>query len=68
MVKHVVLAKVEMEVISDTNKLPNTCNKTEATEKGAIKISKDSDDFIFDETFRRDRLEDPDYNDDDQIR
>ena len=67
MVKHVVLGKVEMEVISDTNKLPNTCNKTEATEKGAIKISKDSDDFIFDETFRRDRLEDPDYNDDDQI-
>ena len=56
-----------MEVISDTNKLPNNCNKTEATEKGAIKISKDSDDFIFDETFRRDRLEDPDYNGNDQI-
>ena len=31
MVKHVVLVKVEMKVISDTNKLPNSCNKTEAT-------------------------------------
>ena len=34
--------------------------------KGAMKISKDSDDFIFDEIFRRDRLEDPEYNVDDQ--
>ena len=52
--------------ISDTNKLQNNSNKTAATEKGAMKISKDSDDFIFDEIFRRDRLEDPEYNVDDQ--
>ena len=59
MVKHVVLAEVGMQEISDTNKLQNNFNKTSATEKGAMKISKDSDYFIFDEIFRRDRLEDP---------
>ena len=59
MVKHVVLSEVVMQEISDTNKLQNNRNKTSATEKGAMKISKDSDDYIFDEIFRRDRLEDP---------
>ena len=59
MVKHVVLAEVVMHEISDTNKLQNNCNKTAETEKGSMKISKDSDDFIFDEIFRRDILEDP---------
>ena len=48
MVKHVVLAEVVMQEISDTNKLQNNRNKTAATEKEAMKISKDSDDFIFD--------------------
>ena len=66
MVKHVVLAEVVMKEISDTNKLQNNRNKTSETEKGAMKISKDSDDFIFDEIFRRDILEDPEYNVDDQ--
>ena len=66
MVKHVVLAEVGMQEISDTKKPKNNFNKTSATEKGAMKISKDPDDFIFDEIFRRDRLEDPEYNVDDQ--
>ena len=66
MVKHVVLAEVVMQEITETNKLQNNCNKTAATEKGAMNTSKDSYDFIFDEIFRRDRLEDPEYNVDDQ--
>ena len=51
-----------MEPISDLNPLPNTCNKGQATRLGATKISKESDHFIFDETWRRERLEDPEYD------
>ena len=51
-----------MEPISVSNPLPRNCNKVEATRAGALKISKDSDDFIFDEIWRRDLLEDPEYD------
>ena len=65
MVKHVVLANVLMEGITDSNKPPNTFNRRQAAEKGALKISKESDDFIFGEIYRRDKLEDPEYEDED---
>ena len=70
LVKHVMLGKVTtMEEISDSNPLPNSCNKRKATSMGALKISKKkkiskkSDDFMFDEIHRRDGLEDPDFED-----
>ena len=34
-----------------------------ATSMGALKISKQSDDYIFDEIHRRDALEDPEFED-----
>ena len=63
LVQHVVLGMVTMEEISASNPLPNTCNKRKATSMGALKISNESDDYIFDEIHRRDALEDPDYED-----
>ena len=50
-----------LEAISEQNPLPNTCSKTVAREKNALKVSKESDDFVVDEINRRDALEDPDY-------
>ena len=61
--KHVVLADVIMEEISDSNQLPNSCNKREAKSKEAKRISKCSNDFIFNEIRRRDQLEDPEFDD-----
>ena len=57
---HVVLADVKMEPISDENPLPlrmGKPGKDEATRRNALKISKESDDFIFDETWKRGQLE-----------
>ena len=59
--QHVVLGDVNMNIISDTNSLPNTCDKVSAASKGALKVSKESDDFIFEEIYRRDALEDPEF-------
>ena len=50
-----------MKEISDINPLPNTCDKSQAKGKAALKVSKESDDFIFEEIHRRDALEDPEY-------
>ena len=61
LVRHVVMGEVKMEPISNTNQLPSTCNRPEAIRMKAVKISKESDYFIFDETKRRDQLEDPMY-------
>ena len=62
-VKFVVLADVVMEAVSGTNPLPRGCNQQQASLQGAMKISTESDDFIFDEIHRRDQLEDPEYGD-----
>ena len=59
--QHVVLGDVTIEEISDTNPLPNTCDKPQAQAKAALKVSKESNDFIFEEIHRRDALEDPEY-------
>ena len=62
LLQHVVLGAVTMEPISNSNPLPIHCNRVVATRAGALKISKDCDDFIFDEIWRRDLLEDPEYD------
>ena len=63
LVKHVVLGKVKMEEFSDTNPIPRSANRKKAEQLGALKISSESDDYIFDEIHRRDRLEDEDFED-----
>ena len=63
LVKHVVLGKVQMEEFSETNPIPRSANRKKAVSMGASKISTESDDFIFDEIHRRDRLEDDEFED-----
>ena len=63
LVKHVVLGKVKMEEFSKTNPIPRSANKKKAESMGALKISTESDDYIFDEIHRRDRLEDEEFED-----
>ena len=63
LVKHVVLGKVQMEEFSETNPIPRSANRKKAQSMGALKISAESDDFIFDEIHRRDRLEDEEFED-----
>ena len=63
LVKHVDLGKVKMEEFSDTNPIPRSANRKKAQSMGALKISTESDDFIFDEIHRRDRLEDDKFED-----
>ena len=55
---HVISADLPMIPISDSNKLPNGCAKAIAKRMGAIKLSEDSHDFIMEEIFRREALED----------
>ena len=54
--KHVVLGKVQMEEFSETNRIPRSANRKKAESMGALKISNESDDFIFDEIHRRGRV------------
>ena len=63
LVKHVVLGKVKMEEFSENNPIPRSANRKKAEKMGALKISVESDDFIFDEIHRRDRLEDEELED-----
>ena len=51
------------EEFSDTNPIPRSTNRKKAESMGAMKISSESDDFIFDEIHRRDRLEDEEFED-----
>ena len=63
LVKHVVVGKVKMEEFSEINPIPRSANRMKAVSMGALKISTESDDFIFDEIHRRDRLEDEAFED-----
>jgi len=63
LVKHVVMGRVQMEKFSETNPIPRSANRKKAQSLGALKISTESDDFIFDEIHRRDRLEDEEFED-----
>ena len=60
-VRHVLRSGLQLEEISETNKLPRTCNQFEVTRKNAGKISMQEHETIMEEAARRDRLE---YNDD----
>jgi hypothetical protein len=61
-VRHVLRSGLQLEEISETNKLPRACNRLEATRKNAGKISMQEHETIMEEAARRDRLE---YNDND---
>ena len=63
LVKHVVLGKVKMEEFSKKNPIPRSANRKKAESMEAMKISTESDDYIFDEIHRRDRLEDDEFED-----
>ena len=63
LVKHAVLGKVKMEEFSETNPIPRSTNKKKAELLGMLKISTESDDYIFDEIQKRDRLEDEEFED-----
>ena len=65
-VRHVVLGQVKMEKISPTNPLPRACNKKSATQKKAMKISADDHEFILEEFIRREALENPVYDDEEE--
>jgi hypothetical protein len=58
----VLRSGLQLEEISETNKLPRACNRLEATQKNAGKISMQEHETIMEEAARHDRLE---YNDDD---
>ena len=57
LLNHVISADLELNPISDSNKLPNGCAKASATRQGAMKLSADSHDFIMEEIIRGEALE-----------
>ena len=63
LLKHIVMGKVEMEEFSDTNPIPRSANRKKAEKLGTLKILTESDDYIFDEIHKRDRLEDEEFED-----
>ena len=48
---------------SETNPIHRSANRKKAEQMGALKISTESDDYIFDEIHRRDRQEDEEFKD-----
>ena len=52
-----------MDEFSETNPIPRSANRKKAQSMGALKISTHSDNYIFDEIHRRDRLEDDEFED-----
>ena len=55
--QQVVAADLQLEPISATCKLPNTCDKKAATKHKAERVRNQDHDMIMDELERRDRLE-----------
>ena len=53
----------QMEEFSETNPIARSASRKKVVSMGALKISTESDDFIFDEIHRRDRLEDAEFED-----
>jgi hypothetical protein len=60
-VRHVLRTGLHLQLISVANKLPQACNRMEATRQKAIKVTHLDHDAIMEEASRRDRLE---YDDD----
>ncbi len=56
-VRHVLQTGLEMEDISTRNKLPQACNRLDATRKKALKIVSQDHEAIMEDAGRRDRLE-----------
>ena len=56
-VRHVLQTGLQLQQISATNKLPNACNRLEATRQKAVRVSPRDHDSIMEEAGKRDRLE-----------
>ena len=52
-----------MEEFSESNPIPRSADKKKVEKLEALKISSQSDDYIFDEIHRSDRLEDGEVED-----
>ena len=61
-VRYVLLTGFQLQPISETNKLPTACNRKEAAQKKAVKVTLLDHEVIMEEAGKRDRLE---YDDDD---
>jgi hypothetical protein len=61
-VRYVLLTGFQLQPISKTNKLPTACNRKEAAQKKAVKVTLLHHEVIMEEAGKRDRLE---YDDDD---
>jgi hypothetical protein len=55
--QQVVSSKVELESISETNKLPHTCDRQTATQLGAKRICNEDHDEMLEEIHQREALE-----------
>ena len=63
-VRHVLRTGLHLQPISVANKLPQACNRMEATRQKALKVMHLNHDAIMEEASRRDRLEYDDDKDD----
>ena len=59
------LTGFQLQPISETNKLPSACNRKEAAQKKAVKVTLLDHEVIMEEAGKRDRLEYDVDNDDD---
>ena len=64
-VRYVLLTGFQLQPISETNKLPTACNRKEAAQKKAVKVTLLDHEVIMEEAGKRDRLEYDVDNDDD---
>ncbi len=62
--RYVLQTGVQMQEISGVNKLPQACNRMEATRQRAVKVRSLDHDAIMEEASRHDRLEYDDDEDD----
>ena len=67
LLSHVILTGLQLMEVSDTNKLPNSCNKKRAMEKNAMKLSDADHDFMMDEMLRRVDLEEQEEEEEDKV-
>ncbi len=63
-VRYVLLTGFQLQPISETNKLPTTCNRREAVQKKAVKVTLLDHEVIMEEAGKRNRLEYDVHNDD----
>jgi hypothetical protein len=63
-VRYVLQSGLHLQPISTTNKLTMACQRREATQKKAVKVTFQDHEAIMEEESKRDRLEYDDNNDD----